>query len=250
MLPPLEHFRFQNEGLNLYATLHRPAGEGPHPAVVMCHGFTGHRLECNNVFVKCARHLAGAGIAAFRFDCRFSGESDGDFRDMTISGEVSDAIAAVDTLLAQPSIDASRLGILGFSMGGTVAPLAAAARAGIKSMVLWAPVSDPAKQFARFLPLIGDQPALELGGYVLGRSFIEDMVKHKPVEAAARWGGPIRIIRGTEDLAVTKSSARAYLNGPGRREFIAVEGADHGWVGYERQMKLFDATVGWFTETL
>ena len=250
MNTPLEHIRFENEGLNLYATLHRPDGPGPHPAVVMCHGFTGHRQECNNVFVKCARRLAEAGIAAFRFDCRHSGESDGDFQNMTITGEVSDAIKAVDALRAQSGIDASRLGILGFSMGGTVAPLTAGARDDIKAMVLWAPVSNPSCQFAHFLPDIGDAPTLDIGGYVLGRSFIDDLVNHAPVEAARRWGGPIRIIRGTEDLAVTEEHARAYLDGPGRRDFSAVEGADHGWLGFERQTRLFDLTVGWFRDTL
>ncbi|HEY3411433.1 MAG TPA: alpha/beta fold hydrolase [Armatimonadota bacterium] len=250
MTPPPEQIRFENEGLNLYATLHRPAGPGPHPAVVMCHGFTGHRLECNNVFVKCARRLTEAGIAAFRFDCRFSGESDGDFRDMTISGEVLDAVKAVDVLRAQNGIDTDRLGILGFSMGGTVAPLTAGRRDDIKAMVLWAPVSNPSRQFDRFLPDIGDAPTLDIGGYVLGRGFIDDLANHAPVEAARRWGGPVRIIRGTEDLAVTEPDARAYLDGPGRREFVAVDGADHGWLGFERQTRLFDLTVGWFRDTL
>jgi dipeptidyl aminopeptidase/acylaminoacyl peptidase len=249
-MKPLEHIRFENEGLNLYATLHRPDGPDPHPAVVMCHGFTGHRLEANCLFVKCARRLAAAGIAVFRFDCRFSGESDGDFQDMTIAGEVSDANSAVDTLIAQPGIDGARLGILGFSMGGTVAPLTAASRDDIRTMVLWAPVSDPARQFARFLPDIGDADTLDIGGYVLGKGFIEDLPAHRPVDAARRWGGPIRIIRGTEDLAVTLDSARAYLDGPNEREFLEVEGTDHGWIGHAHQERLFDATVGWFRETL
>lgn len=248
---PLEHIRFENEGLNLYATLHRPDGPAPHPAVVMCHGFTGHRQETNNVFVKCARCLASAGFMAFRFDCRFSGESDGEFRNMTISTEVSDARKAVDTLLEQPGIDPARLGIIGFSMGGTVAPLTAAARADIKSMVLWAPVAWPMDQFANWARQLGPgADTVDMGSYVLGRGFAEDLGNHHPAEAAKAWGGPVRIIRGTEDLAVTEAAARAYLDGPKRREFIAVEGADHGWLGSEIQKRLFDLTVEWFCETL
>jgi dienelactone hydrolase len=248
---PIEHIRFENEGLNLYASLHRPAGPGPHPGIILCHGFTGHRLEANNVFVKCARRLADAGIAAFRFDCRFSGESDGDFRDMTISSEVSDARKAVDTLISQPNIDAGRLGILGFSMGGTVAALTAAARSDIRSMALWAPVAWPDKQFAdRAAELLAGAETVDLGGYVLGRGFAEDLRKHHPTDAAKVWGGPVRIIRGTEDLAVTEEAARAYLNGPNRREFFAVQGTDHGWLGYESQAHLFDLTVDWFRDTL
>ena len=74
---PEELIHFTNEDLRLYGMLHRPEGAGPHPAVMILHGFTGQRIEPHRLFVKLARQLVAAGIAALRFDFRGSGESEG-----------------------------------------------------------------------------------------------------------------------------------------------------------------------------
>jgi len=64
---------FRNQGQRLYGMLHRPEGVAIAPAVVLCHGFTGQRIESHRLFVKMARDLAAHGIAALRFDFRGSG---------------------------------------------------------------------------------------------------------------------------------------------------------------------------------
>lgn len=249
MLPPQEPIRFENEGLNLYGWLHRPEGERPHPVVTFCHGFTGQCYEPGWIFVRCARRMAEAGIAVFRFDCRFSGNSDGEFRDMTISTEVADALRALEVVEAQPGLDANRMGMLGFSMGGTVAAETAEKHGRIRTLCLWAPVSDPMQQFGSRAVEFQDG-LLDLGPVVLGEGFAQDMPNHKPVEAAARWGGPIRIIHGEQDATVALDSGKAYLNGPGRREFLPIPNGEHGWFTEAVQNALFDATVQWFRETL
>lgn len=249
MLPPLLPIAFTNEGLTLWGMLHRPAGEGPHPLVVFLHGFTGQRYEPGWIYVRAARQLARAGVAAYRFDCRFSGESDGDFRDMTISTEISDAIRAVDLMKSRSDVDSARIGLMGFSMGGTVAAETAARREDIRSLCLWSPVSNPLAQFGgRAREMQGD--TLDVGPVVLGRGFVDDLPNHAPVEATRRWGGPLRVIHGAADSTVSVASGRAYMDGPGRREIVEVEGAEHAWHGADKQARLFDATVEWFRETL
>jgi dienelactone hydrolase len=245
----LECIQFENEGLTLVGMLHTPPGDVPFPTVVFCHGFTGQRYEPGWIYVRVARRLADAGIASFRFDCRFSGESDGDFKDMTISTEVSDTMRAVDLIKSRSDVDPQRLGLLGFSLGGTVASETAAARDDIRSLLLWSPVSDPVEQFAdRAEAMAGD--TLDIGPVVLGRGFVEDLPHHAPVEATGRWGGPLRVIHGLADPVVAPASGQAYMDGPGRREIVLVDGAEHGWFGADKQAALFDATVGWFRETL
>jgi len=246
----MECIQFENEGLNLVGMLHLPHGVGPFPAVVFCHGFTGQRYEPGWIFVRVAREMAEAGIAVFRFDCRYSGESDGAFQDMTISSEISDAMRALDVVKSRPEIDAGRLGLLGFSLGGTVASETAARRADIRSLLLWAPVADPVALFSEDKYLIGDAETLDLGPLVIGRGLVEDAANHHPVEATRRWGGPLKVIHGTEDAAVPISAGEAYMDGPGRREFLPVPGAEHGWFGADKQRILFDNTVGWFRDTL
>ncbi|HEY3267973.1 MAG TPA: alpha/beta fold hydrolase [Armatimonadota bacterium] len=249
MLPPLEFHRFEIEGQNLYGTLHRPEGVGPYPAIVMCHGFTGHRIESSWIFVKAAKRLAAAGFAVFRFDCRGSGESDGEFKDMTICSEVSDAMEAVDLVKSLPGIDAGRLGMLGFSMGGAVAAETVSQRSDIRTLCLWSPVADPPVQFAeRISQIVGEYG--DIGPDLLGKGFALDVANHCPVEAAKAWGGPVCVIRGTADPVIRESHARAYLNAPAPRKWIPVDGADHGWANAEHQRHLYAATIDWFRETL
>lgn len=246
----MECIQFENDGLNLVGMLHLPDGAGPFPAVTFCHGFTGQRYEPGWLYVLTARRMVEAGIACFRFDCRFSGESDGDFRDMTISTEISDTMRALDVVKSRPEIDAERLGLLGFSLGGAVASQTAALRRDIRSLMLWSPVSHPATFFADTAARMGDGDTLDLGPAVLGRGFVEDAAHHAPVEATHRWGGPIRIVHGTADASVPLSSGEAYVPGDGRREIIAVDGADHAWYGADIRETLYRATVGWFLDTL
>ena len=131
-----KQIHFTVEGQRLYGMLHLPEGKGPFPALSMYHGFTGQRIEPHRLFVKTARKLAIEGFVVLRFDFRGSGESQGDFRDMTISDEIRDALASLDFLTSQPEVNPNRLGVLGLSMGGFVASHVASQSSRVKALVL------------------------------------------------------------------------------------------------------------------
>ena len=134
---------FYNQNQQINGILHSPTGyEAPCPAVAFFHGFTGTKVEPHRIFVKTARELAAIGFYVLRFDFRGSGDSEGDFSEMTIGGEVSDAIKSVDVLTAMQGVDAERIGILGLSMGGCVAAFVSGQDTRVKSTVMWAPLSD------------------------------------------------------------------------------------------------------------
>ncbi|MFA0780897.1 MAG: hypothetical protein RJAPGHWK_002418, partial [Candidatus Fervidibacter sp.] len=80
---PEQFVQFEVQGQRVYGMLHLPDGTSDTgkkvPAVAMCHGFTGNRIEAHRLFVKAARHFVQHGIAVLRFDFRGSGESEGDF---------------------------------------------------------------------------------------------------------------------------------------------------------------------------
>src|SRR5579863_7078284 len=96
---------FTNKGQQLVGMVHVPEKVRPLPAVVLYHGFTGNHLESHLLFVKTARALAKAGIGSLRFDFRGSGNSEGKFSDMTVSGEIDDAMVALDFLSGQSWVD-------------------------------------------------------------------------------------------------------------------------------------------------
>jgi alpha/beta superfamily hydrolase len=50
----------------------------------MFHGFTGSKIEAHRFFVKLARSLSDSGFIILRFDFRCSGDSDGEFEDITL----------------------------------------------------------------------------------------------------------------------------------------------------------------------
>lgn len=126
----MEQFaQFSVDGQRLYGMLHTPDAEAPAqgwPSVVMVHGFTGNRTDHHRLLTLLSRALASRGIASLRFDCRGSGDSHGDFSEMTVSREVEDVQAAASYIRQQPQIDPERVMLLGYSMGGMVATLAAA----------------------------------------------------------------------------------------------------------------------------
>lgn len=130
---------FEVAGEPLVGMLHVPTGvRKRRPAVLFFHGFTGNKVEAHRLFVKMARALAQAGIVAFRFDFRGSGDSDGDFSRMTISQELEDAQAALAFLRARREVNPERMGVIGFSMGGLVAAEILGENKSLRAGVLWA----------------------------------------------------------------------------------------------------------------
>lgn len=120
------------QGVHLAGTITRPKGEGPHPAIVLVSGsgqqdrdesIMGHRP-----FAVIADRLARKGIASLRYDDRGVGKSTGDLESLTITKEAQDAGSALDQLRKAEGIDPARVGILGHSVGGLIAPMLASER--------------------------------------------------------------------------------------------------------------------------
>jgi len=249
---------FENKGQKLYGMLHLPDGLKRAPAVVLFHGFTGTRVEPHRIFVKMARELMANGIAALRFDFRGSGESEGDFVNMTVEGEISDGLKSLDFLQAQPELDPDRLGVLGLSMGGLVAACVAGRDARVKSLALWSALSlveevtliDEEHREAAQRQL-AERGFIDQAGNLLGAAFIEELPKMRPLEEVARYRGPALIIHGTKDEVLDLRNALAYQKAiPGRKELHIVEGADHTFNSHEWEQEVLEVTRDWFLETL
>ncbi|MBL8623087.1 MAG: alpha/beta fold hydrolase [Myxococcales bacterium] len=117
------------DGTRLAGTLTVPRGGGPHPAVVLITG-TGAQdrdesLAGHKPFLVLADHLTRHGVAVLRVDDRGVGGSGGDTAATDLDGKVEDALAGVAWLRQQPDIDGARVGLVGHSEGGVIAPMAA-----------------------------------------------------------------------------------------------------------------------------
>ena len=135
---------FQSRGLTLRGVTHLPDGGGEKfPAVIMLHGFCDDKDEINFVHTELARKLCDRGIAVIRFDFAGSGSSDGLFEDMTISSEIADCLAVLDTVAASDLIDKERIALHGSSLGACIASMVVGMRPDrIKALSMWCPAPD------------------------------------------------------------------------------------------------------------
>ena len=245
----------------LRGCLHLPEGaKGRVPGVVLCHGLTGQRMESSFLFVGMSRRLESAGIASLRFDFYGSGESDGEFHQMTVTGERADAEAALDWFKARRQIDASRVGLLGLSMGGYVAACLLGVRSDVKAAVLWSAAGNTRERWiARFSEAqrlrLERQGWLDLSGLRLSRAFFDDLENNRPYELIARYGGPVLVVHGTKDETVPLQEAQEYVRAlksrpSGATEALFIEDAGHVFANYDHRQRLYETTAAWFAKRL
>lgn len=129
----------------LPGTLTKPVGAGPFPAVVLVHGSgPNDRDETfgpNKTFKDLALGLGSRGVAVLRYDKRTKvyQAKVSKLNPFTLKGEaIDDALEAVALLRKEAGIDATRIFVLGHSLGGTAAPRIGAADAGIAGLIMLA----------------------------------------------------------------------------------------------------------------
>jgi pimeloyl-ACP methyl ester carboxylesterase len=131
-------------------TLTLPVAGGRHPAVLLITGsgqqdrdesLLGHRP-----FFVIADYLTRRGIAVLRVDDRGVGGSTGDVAHVTTEDFAGDALAAVAYLKSRADIDPQRIGLVGHSEGGLIAPMAALRSRDVAFIVLLAGPGLPGDQ--------------------------------------------------------------------------------------------------------
>ncbi len=137
-----EEVSFASGDVVLAGTLTVPPGDGPFPGVLFITGsgpqdrdetILGHKP-----FLVLADHLTRAGFATLRVDDRGVGGSSGDDGQASYDELLGDVIAGMETLAAHPRVDPERVGLLGHSQGGFLAPAAAVTRGDVAFVVLLA----------------------------------------------------------------------------------------------------------------
>ena len=229
-------------GQRLYGMVHLPDTPRPaqgFPSVLILHGYTGNRAGDHRLLPLLSRHLTRLGIASARFDFRGSGDSEGDFSEMTVAREVEDTVAAFRYLQDLPEIDPERTMLLGFSMGGMVAALASAELRPHR-LALWAPALP--ELWLGLLkggfvpPVVSDQ-----NGWPIGREFLLELPRLDPLAAVRRYGGVTRIFHGEADEAVPLSVGARYGEAAGA-EVVVIPETNHTFDSLRAVEQLYDVT--------
>jgi dipeptidyl aminopeptidase/acylaminoacyl peptidase len=249
----------KNMGEKISGVIHVP-DETPAPTVVFCHGFTGHRIEDHRLFVRAARRMSKEGIAAVRFDFRGSGESEGEFEDMTVSSEINDLNAVLRFLTDRTEVLHDKIGVVGLSLGGVVSILASAQNQTVKAVCTW---SSPAelrslstnveRSFGMDSKKLLETSYVDLpNGYRVGKNFFIDALKHDVLDSCAKISPrPLLIIHGSADPVVPIQHARMLYDKAGEpKKLIIIEGAGHTFSGRALEDKVIEITIEWFKENL
>lgn len=106
----------------VWGTLSLPRhGRAPYPALVIAHGSAGVQEKDAQRWVPLLNHMGIATFAVDSFKPRSISRSDDDQSVLDQSANDADALSALKLLASDPRIDASRIGVMGFSRGGIVA---------------------------------------------------------------------------------------------------------------------------------
>jgi uncharacterized protein len=219
------------------------------PAVILFHGFTGTKLEPHRLFLKISRALEKKGIASFRFDFLGSGESDGDFEEMTVSKEIEEAHAIVDFVKRDARINPSRICLLGLSMGGFVASVVAGERPNdVAKLILMAPAGNMYELIVETIRqgnIDATAPYFDHGGNLVGRAFLEDLQTINVFERAKPYDGPVLLIHGTKDDVVPYRVSHLYkqLCYGSRATIHLIEGANHTFDGHRWETEVIETIL-------
>ena len=220
----------------LAGTLSLPSGEGRFPAVVLVSG-TGHNTRDEDVwghkvFLVLADALNRKGFAVLRYDKRGVGGSSGDYDAATTADFASDAEAAVAWMKTQPRIDARRIGVLGHSEGGIIAPAVAAADKSVAFVVM---IAGPCIRGDRLFVLQSAMTAKAYGApdnYIARRKVFDQQLYNAilsaPSESAALDRAKELVAQGVADKLVDANEAESLLKDdtrPWERYFLAYDPA-------------------------
>lgn len=161
-------FENKEDKIMLAGTLTLPKKKGAFPAVVLISGSgpqnRNEELMQHKPFLILSDYLTRNGIAVLRFDDRGTAKSKGKFKTATTYDFVKDVNAAFKYLQTRKEIDRDKIGLIGHSEGGIIAPILSAKNKDINFIVLMA---GPAMRGDKLLLLQKKKIELKMGINVL-----------------------------------------------------------------------------------
>ncbi|HQQ56043.1 MAG TPA: alpha/beta fold hydrolase [Mesotoga sp.] len=245
----IESFTSGIEGNRIFGIFELPESGDSFPVVVMLHGFTGEHIVSTFKYPRLSRRLVESGVATVRFDFRGSGDSEGEFCDMSPLTELRDALEIV-ALVKEKSCFNGKLALIGYSMGGMVASLLAGREREFDAVLLWSPVIMNGEFFSREeYSFSSNEKYKDILGLKLGHGFQKDGLSVDAAAELANYRGPLMIIHGSEDESVPYEPVLRYARDRGI-VFHTVKGANHKYQRLDWIEELFEVSEGFLCDRL
>lgn len=250
----VESFEIGNKvGLKIRGIINKPDGHGKFPCLVYCHGFTGDKLETHAIFVKIARMLEKQNVVSVRFDFTGSGESDGEFQDMSMTTEIEDCKEVLKFCSGLNFVDENNINILGFSMGGAIAIVNSVINSNlIKNTIL---ISPAVYMYGLIISQIKGERLSKLlqdgvvnfDGYLLSDMAIQDIFNYKIFDYAKEIKQNTLIIQGTCDESVAPLYSKKLQEIIGdNSKLVYISGASHCYYEINEQSQLLNYILKFF----
>lgn len=214
--------------------------------MLLCHGMESTRGGDKQVAI--AQRFVPMGFTVLGFDFSYVGESEGSFADISIAGEVADALGAIDFI---GDFSPSRLTLVGSSLGGAVALLAAATAQHMVSAVATIAALAHASLFTEGLSEaeLADWRASGRRSWRdawVGTSLLEEAGSIDILAAVASSSQPVLVMHGDADASVPVGHGRDIAEAAGERAELALfEGVGHRFDGPGQLDRLLERLETW-----
>jgi dipeptidyl aminopeptidase/acylaminoacyl peptidase len=240
----LEGIVFQSGGYRLIGTLFLAWGPGPKPTALLLHGMPG--IEKNH---DLALFLREHGWNSLIFHYRGCHGSAGAYTLATIPADVHAALDALGSG-AYPEVDPGRLVLIGHSLGGWAAVLAALDEPRVRAVAAVAAASDPAA-----MALDDLATAAEITRFLQGitpEAFVSQWrglaaPQYTPLAQVARIAPrPLLIVHGAADAVVPVAQSEALHAAAGHPKALVVHPeANHSFTRHRAW--LFQTLLDWLS---
>ncbi len=230
----------------LAAVLHTPKKK-TRTLIILSHGFTGTKIESGRLLVTTARALAAAGFAALRFDFWGSGDSGGEFYEMSPNTEISDLKNVIHWARKNGW---KKIGLLGLSCGGAVTICSASQlpHGTIQAMVTWSSV--PSFAFWNSKPEIAPK-ADKKDPMKVGKQFFTDRPEVDVPEAYKSLFLPKLQIQGTNDIPGFCEEFRKFFPAAsGPKKHVVIQDGDHVFTNWKHRKQVIGLSTKWFKKYL
>ncbi|WP_417360125.1 alpha/beta hydrolase family protein [Galbibacter sp.] len=160
--------------ISLSGTLTLPSKVGKFPVVILISGSgpqnRDQELFGHKPFLVISDYLTKKGIAVLRYDDRGVGQSSGEFKTATTVDFATDVESAIAYLKTRKEINKNKIGLIGHSEGGIIAPLVASKSKDVSFIVLLAGTGIPGDQL-----LLRQQQAISKAGGVSGTELAKSL---------------------------------------------------------------------------
>lgn len=235
--------------LKLSALLSIPAA--PRCLVIACHGFRGAKENGGRIY-SLGEKLNQIGIGLLAFDFQGSGQSEGQYSNLTLTRQAHDLQDVINYAHQQFQLP---IVVLGRSFGGSTILAGASQDSRIAGYIFWSTTIFLKETFTGLDPALADQLEKgntitltdEGGNYELDPDLFRDFANHNMDDYIRAIGNrPVLIMHGLSDEVVPTKNPKHLAQLLPQAQLHLLEGADHRFTQYTAQRE--DLTIQWLAK--